>query len=317
VDIYVDECGSFEFPEHRFDAYAIAAVTVPDSEARAVEKAVQRLKVQLNMGELHALELSDAELEEACRELAKLPIGAACTLTDTDLIPPGDILDWRIRQAGQLAHAWERSQAKASGAADAKGEFEKLLGWIAHKGRISDGEFVEFGALMPQVVADGLQAALAYYRDLDWGPDLGRFGFIFDAKLAGKASKAERYLERALPGIMHADRRFVLVSPIEWREHPTHPFLQNFLLDEGFVDLKKILVGNMQFEASHDHPGLQVADLVAHALRRAALAAPGSPETAGWEELKRVVVASRDGKIRFFASRAYDRETVGRYTHLL
>lgn len=317
MDIHIDESGDFEFPVDRFDAYAIAAVTVPDSEATAVEGVVQRLKARYGVSELHGAKLCNRELEDTCRELAALPIGAVCTLTDTNLIPPGEILDWRLRQAGKLADAWERSQAKASGSAEARKEFEKLLGWIGHRGRISDGEFVEFGALMPQVVADGIQAALFHFRDLGWGPDLERFGFVLDAKLAGKATKAERYLERALPGIMHADRRFVLVSPLEWRDHPEHPFLQAFLLNDGFVDLKRIFVGNRSFEDSRDYPGLQMADVVAHALRRAALAAPGAPETAGWGELKRVVVPSAAGKIRFFASRAYDAQTVGRYSHLL
>ncbi len=153
------------------------------------------------------------------------------------------------------------------------------------------------------------------------GPDLNRFEFIFDAKLAGRASKAERYLERTLPGIMHSDRRFGLTSPIEWRDHPEHPFLKTFLRDDGFVDLRKILVGTMRGEDSVDCAGLQIADVVAHALRRAALAVAGSAAAAGWEELEPVVVPVevRPGVpsvVRFFAIRDYFASEVAQYEHL-
>ncbi len=129
---------------------------------------VYRLKIQLGVSELHARDFSDTELQEVCRALAALPIGAACTLTDTYLIPPSAILQWRLDQAGELATAWGRSEAKASGDEAFREEYEKLLGWIGHESRISNNEFIEFGALMPQVVADGVQAALVHYRRLEW-----------------------------------------------------------------------------------------------------------------------------------------------------
>jgi hypothetical protein len=269
VHIFFDESGDYAFPADRFDCYVQAAVICPESVLASAEAFVRDRCVAWDLEELHAHQLSAEQLHEVAYFLSDSPIELCAQLTDTVLTTPEVIQSCRLDQAA----AYERSidNYRRQGGSDS-GVMANLQVQIKKAGlasQIPDGEFVQATLLVDGAV-HAIQRALFVYGADEWRESFREFRFIIDGKLSGKKSAGEKYLSSMIVDLIAAPSRHRFDYRPGWREDPVHPWVNRFCSD-GKIQLDPLFVHGLQFERSHDHAGLQLADAVAFIVRRAVM----------------------------------------------
>jgi hypothetical protein len=105
----------------------------------------------------------------------------------------------------------------------------------------------------------------------------------------------EKYLNEVLLPVLGSGRRTPLIIPSDWIQPPPHPFIEKYQRDRGAirefevqnpVDLKTVFDHGLRFENSADRPGLQLADCVAHLVRRAVLEPEDSTIQQAYDQLR-------------------------------
>lgn len=299
--LFFDESGDFAFPDDRFDCYVQAGLICGDSQIGPMEAFVADATEKLGVPELHGHELTDQQLLALCRSIGRGSCVLIAAVSDTDLITATEIHRFRLDQAAAIQRAWERFLAQG-GRSDDIGEFShRNMKRSAYSGRVSDGEFVQ-AILMVELLRAALQKAVIWYRDDEWAADLADFRFILDGKEPGKLTPGEKFMSEIItPAI--ASRGRSLDLPDTWAEKD-HPFRQRYerqrgrirgVEKEGVIDIKAIFDRALRFADSRDHPGLQLADAVAHVTRRAVLE-PGNALIQGAYDALRDRLAGEDGR---------------------
>jgi hypothetical protein len=136
---------------------------------------------------------------------------------------------------------------------------------------------------------------LILFADDRWQDDFHDFFFIVDAKLPTKKAAGEKYLEESIVRTLGSRPGHSLVTSERWKGDPDHPFEEKFSVDHGRVrgrdvgsaiDLNLLFEHGIAFEDSTDHPGLQLADLVANVVRRAVLTPNSKPIQCAYDLLR-------------------------------
>lgn len=160
--------------------------------------------------------------------------------------------------------------------------------------QIADGEFVQAQYLV-ELISAALQKSLLAYAHQSWMDDFAEFWFIIDAKLPRKMAAGEKYLNDVLLPVLGSGRGAPLIIPSNWIRPPTHLFIKKYQSDRGAirgvevqnpVDLKTVFEHGLRFENSADRPGLQLADCVAHLVRRAVLEPEDSTVQQAYDQLR-------------------------------
>jgi len=261
VQLYFDESGDFAFPIERFDAYTQAVVICPDSKMAVVENYVADRLATWGLAELHARDLDDDQLWDVCKFIRAQQLPALVQATDTTAVTLKDIETHRIAQAAQLqsnADEWRR----------AGGNSESIAKWYdtqilrsAHPGKLHNSEWVQ-ADLLVDLIHQAINKGIVFFHRDEWRPDFETFRFVFDAKLSRKRARGEKHLDAVLLGFLASNPdRIAIIWVEEWSDPPVHPFHRNFLADGGGVDLRKLFEYGLEFESSHDRPGLQLADV--------------------------------------------------------
>lgn len=280
---FFDESGDFGFPLHRFDCYTQAAVICPDSYLSELQEFVSDRQARWEVSELHAAELNPGRRLRLCRFIAQSSLQLVVQATDTQLSNRAALARWRRQQSKILLNnlKWYRAQG---------GSAESIESWMIASAkkvnlptRISDSEFLQ-ATLMVDLIFSTLQKSVLYYLGPEWREDFERFAFIADAKLPGKLGAGEKFLSAALVPFLGSNARFRLEMVDLWKDNdPPHPFIANFErpggwsgarrahVSEDVIDITAIFEEGLRFEQSHQHPGLQMADLVAYVARSAVL----------------------------------------------
>jgi hypothetical protein len=145
--------------------------------------------------------------------------------------------------------------------------------------QIADGEFVQAQYLV-ELLSAALQKSLVAHAHESWADDFAHFWFILDAKLPRRMAAGEKYLNDLLVPVLGSRRGTPLIIPSNWTKPPAHPFIERHQRDLGLIrgvevqnpiDLKTVFEHGLRFESSAECPGLQLADCVAHVVRRAVL----------------------------------------------
>lgn len=282
MHIFFDESGDFGLPVDRYDCYSQAAVVCPDSFLEELATFVDGRRARFAVDELHATNLTPGQRLNVCRFVASSPLQLVAQLTDTDLIDRPSLNRWRIDQAARMKsnldwYRWQGGQAE-----DIDAWMQAGIKRTGLASRISDVEFLQ-AILLVDLVHASLQKSLVFYTADEWRRDFERFAFILDAKLPGKLGAGEKFLRDAIVPILGSSERFGLILVEDWKDaDPPHPFVARFDSASGWsgterrrvsegIDLSGIFEEGLRFEQSHDHPGLQIADLVAYVVRDALL----------------------------------------------
>jgi Protein of unknown function (DUF3800) len=270
VHIFFDESGDYAFPADRFDCYVQAAVICPESALPSATAFVQDRCAAWNLTELHAHQMSADQLQEVAEFLAAGSIELCAQLTDTVLTTPEVIQSCRLDQAA----AYERSSAnylrQGGHDPDVVAKLEKQIKKAGLASQIPDGEFVQATLLVDGAV-QAIQRALYAYGTQEWRDAFHEFRFTIDGKLSGKKSAGEKYLSTMIVDLIATPSRHRFTYNPQWRDDPVHPWVQRFCLD-GNIQLDPIFEHGLQFAPSHEHAGLQLADIVAFVIRRAVVA---------------------------------------------
>lgn len=300
MHFYFDESGDYAFPANGFDCYVQAALICPDSVLASLEIFVEGRKAAWGVEELHATELQLEQLVEIARFIGGSDTQLLAHVTDTVLVSKGQVAQFRLDQAASLKHNldwYRRESTKAIGAPVAEIE-DWMLRHIKRAGlgsQISHGEFVQAHYVL-ELIADALQKSLYAFFEDPWREDFHDFHFILDAKLPNKMAAGEKYLNDSIRPVLGSRRHESLGHIETWNENPVHPFVRKFSIENGRIagetidrgiDLNLIFEHGLQFESSHNHPGLQLADAVAYIVRRAILEPDNPRIQRGYDALRR------------------------------
>jgi len=306
---FFDESGDYSFAEGEFDCYVQAALICPDSTLGAFEKFVADRKAQWKVDELHATELDPAQLLQIATWIGESECQLLAQATDNVLITKEHIAAFRLDQAAALKRNldWYRRESTKIRAEPVPEIEQWMLQQIKRSGlasQISHGEFVQAQFLVG-LIASALQKSLLVYHEAPWREDLRSFRFVVDAKLPGKLSSGERYLDEAIVKTLGSRRGESIDVPETWHgEDPPHPFVERFNRErghvvgeqvEGVLDLNGIFEHGIEFEESSSNAGLQLVDTVASVTRRAVLN-PDDRDTQATYDALRPKLRNEEGK---------------------
>jgi hypothetical protein len=280
---FFDESGDFAFPEDRFDSYTQAAVICPETRLAGLDAFVAERCARWGISELHAASLSGGQRLRVCRYIAQSDLQLAAYATDTELVTRSSLATWRELQARTLRRnlGWYRSQG---------GDVPEIESWMHARAkssqyatRISDTEFVQ-ATLFVELIFAAFQKSLLFYFGDEWQDAFQSFRFVLDGKLPGKLGPGEKFLQHTLVPVLGSNARFQIALVDAWRDaEPPHPFIARFetaggwsgssrrRVDDDVINLTAIFEHGLEFVASSRNPGIQLADVVANAVRRAIL----------------------------------------------
>jgi hypothetical protein len=323
MHFFFDESGDFDLAGPASAPSVVAAIIVPDSMLAAVSEWVEQKQLDWGMPELHATNMSVAQIAEVCEFFVATNLCGCAVITDGRLVPPAEFRDYRIRQAARTASDYSHSNVAATGNTKAAELSNRLIKATGLASALGDREFAEFAMLMPKQIFDALQASLLVYREPPWRSDFRELHWIFDGKHAAdrtpKLSRGERRLSEMLMMIIGGDRRFVLRIPDEIGPDPTHPYFASHRAEDGEVGVRALFRNGLLFESSADFAGLQLADIVAHLLRRAAMEPADRSIQAAYTRLRPALMPHHPPHqvpFRFFATSSVEFSDLRRYAHL-
>ena len=290
VYYFFDESGDFAFPDDRFDSYVQAALICPDSQLDEVERFVRQQRADWGVDELHATDLSAAQLLLIADFLHECPCHLLAHVTDTVLVTAKEIAQFRIDQAATPSRdlEWYRTEStKAIGAPVPEIE-KRIAREIKRSGleaQMNHCEFVQARFLI-ELIFDAVQKSLLVYFEDRWRNDFDKFHFVLDGKLPTKLAAGEKYLNDVIVPALGSRPAESLTLAETWRHEPHHPFVARYCRDRGRIrgreatgvtNLSGIVERGLRFELSHAHGGLQLVDSVAHIVRRVVLE-PDNPD---------------------------------------
>ena len=295
--IFVDESGDFAFPsDGRHDAYVLAGVICPNSEYPEVEAFVRDRCHAWGLPELHAKSMRPAQITEVASFICDRSLTAIAHVTDTELMDRALITDFRMRQAARIAESRDRWRARGGDSETLAAEIDQLIAAAGLKDEVSNPEFVQQHQL-PLLILGCVQVCLDRFFGPEWNSDFETFDFVIDAKLPDALSPGERYSREIYKPVLGSSKGFSLELPPDGKSQADHPFRQFDHEDSEHTDLGRLFVNGLPSGESHDHAGLQLADIVANTVRRAVLK---GPKSSTWKafNLLRATLLTREGTTR-------------------
>lgn len=257
-----DSSGKFEIAGDYAPSVMAAAVMPPDASREIAEWTAAALEKwgRSDLGEIHMQQLDWGPRLEVCGMLAgRDDVRLAAVLTDQHLLGSPERVT-RHRQ-DQLAKIRAQDPPTTEEGVRRLDEVTKLL----EGSGLSDSDYL-LSAVVPKLVTLAAQQAFCFFRDAGWRDDMTVFRLIADEE----TPTAARYVTTSLLPVLGGDGRFGFVTPLEWREPPEHPMLRRARHADGYLR-PQALFEPIQWESSHDHTALQIADAAAWVVRRAVM----------------------------------------------
>jgi hypothetical protein len=331
VLLFFDESGDYAFPSGRFDCYVQAALLCPDKLLPEIDRFVSARKTAWSVEELHAADLTAAQLVEIAEYVAGSQLTGLAQVTDTALITVADIERHRLDQAAATKRnlEWYRLEStKARGAPVAEIEqwMDRMIKRAGLTAQISHGEFIQ-AQFLSHLIQAALQKAIFMYSLDEWRDDSWDFQFLIDGKLPAKLAAGEKYLNDMIVPALGSQEGATLGMLETWKDKPVHPFVEKYSLPrgrirgkdvEGVTDLKAIFSQGLRFEASHEHAGLQLVDAIAYTVRRAVLAPDAAEIHQAYDLLRRSLLNERGQPVTInrLRGRSTDDRLLDRYRPL-
>jgi hypothetical protein len=328
---FFDESGDYAFPSDRFDSYVQAVLICPDSQLSAVTAFVDDATTKWQVDELHASQLQPGQLMRIARFLGAGSCRLLAHVTDSLLVTQRQIAEFRLDQAATIKRNldWYRRASTGARGAPVREIEEWMLRQLKRSGlssQISNGEFVQAHYLV-ELIEASLQESLLAYSDDAWAGDFAHFRFIIDAKLPRKMAAGEKYLNDVIVPVLGSRAGSHLIVPEHWKEEPVHAFIQAFEGDgvirgvevKDAINLKAIFEQGLEFEPSHKHAGLQLADSAAFLVRQAVLQPRNGVAQAAYDQLRPKLQDHRGRSLTIHRLRVGDeaRSSLDRYEALV
>lgn len=302
--IFVDESGGFQIPPRPNQVSCVAALLVPESLILTLFRRFRRLTRSLRPGslEVKGSQLSEHEMAQIIRTIRRFEVLLLVVAIDVGI----------HTNAGIARHKQEQAEKIRASSFELK---PKMRDWVENLAtRISalSNQLYVQTVLMTNLVQAVMEAGTLYYVQRI-PKALGKFSWRVDAKDLMPTRYENLWREIVGPIL----QTMSLLSPLdqlqgadysafdrfcgEAPETPEH--LRSRAGDQqgpfGYVDMKAFLA-DLKSCQSHRSQGIQIADTLASAVRRAC---NGTLQNAGWKELGRLMPAPRRGRncVRFLA----------------
>lgn len=273
MNIYIDESGSFVSAPTNGSWNVVAAVAVAESDRRAIQSAMQRLKGGSSVPLLTEVKLNtldEARYLHFLGDLSKTNAILFATATDAGL----NSLDRLSRHQRILASKIRENipRMRFEGGKQAVALLADQIEEISPQ---------LYAQLVCQVdlLHDVVNRAINYFAQRIPGT-LGEFRWRIDQKNTSKTTYEDAF-EKIAPALLQAKSLRdpgVRVEGFDYRhfakyEYPDGDIPEYLEVEFGFrveqaVNIQKLIRGNLRFEDSKFSLGLQVADLLASGLRR-------------------------------------------------
>jgi hypothetical protein len=307
-----DESGSFDFSSRGLEAAAVVGAICPDSLVPSLARQFDALRSAWQLEELHAARMTPDQLVEICALIGASETIWFAAYTDNRLFPLSQQLDWRQRQQARAEVAIARSTTLSDDPTREQ-TVATMRGRLEHSTRVSTAEYLEFIVLFPTVVGRSIQAAITRYQSLAYANDFAAFRFEFDGKLRGKMSAGEKTMATALRYILVGDERFALDLPLWPDDHPC--FVNHAISGPRSIAAHEVL-RDLRFPDSADSELVQMADVIAHVVRRAASNPADTVAQRCWKLLRRRAFVHDGRPLHVFSDRQGPKVKESDYAHL-
>lgn len=303
MHIYIDESGTFTVPTvQKRSVSCVAALILPSSENDEILEEFDEMRSRWLPGlpvgaEIKGSQLSEVQVAEVITFLRSHDVLVEIVMIDTGIHTQQQITDVRMEQADAITRHIT-PEYPPDGARWLRG-----LGNILRemKNPLFTQAFLTF-SLVENVVRHG---TLYYSQRIP--EELGEFHWFVDAKQTGVTRYEFLWTELMMPITQSrsTEENFITLEPphgdyshferfgVDEESVPEHmkPFLTGRPRASGF-DFRSIMREHFIFEDSRRSLGLQLADIIANAMRRAC---NGNLRRRGWKNLGSLIV-SRKGK---------------------
>ena len=306
--IYIDESGTFSYPRSRKHSYACAgALTIPESMHGGILKSFKTLKRRWGRvrDETKGRELNESQISEIVQLLADRGAKYHACATDMSHSAPASTALRKEVQAQKLSANITESHNP---------QLVTSLTQIAERLKgISDQLFLQL-CVMTELINMQLCDSLIYFAHTN-PRELSKFRWIADRKGESKTTYEELWLT-LLPGFVHGQQfsgesrnKIVFLKGADyshcerffrrldaWPKHlpEQSPGLRG-RTNIPALDLGLLLTESFTLADSRDKPGIQLADILTNALRRALT---GHLKLEGWGEIGRLMFWNKGSAVR-------------------
>jgi hypothetical protein len=303
------------FPPSGFDSCAIGAVACPDSALPFLEGEFARLCALHRLVEIRAADMTPTSLRDVCVVLGASDVLWAAVYTDSRLLPVAQQEDFRRRQVKKADDGISKSQTLADDD-ELMADALRTRNRIRLSTRVGIAEYLEFLILFPRAIGDILAASLRAFRSARWEADFSQLRFESDRKLKTKLSMGEKTLAAALPRFLANNDQFILDIPGEWNH--AHAFIAAHRDPTTTkISVPRILGAGIEFVDSASSVPVQVADVVAHVVRRATSNPTDLVAQDAYQLLRRRGFSTTRTPVRIFSDRKGPSGREHWYAHLL
>jgi hypothetical protein len=293
MHIRVDESGAFDFHDpQRFAVAVIAAVIIPDHSWAAVTEFVDEKKREWDMPiELKGNAMGGTQLSEVAEFLQRERLRIVAAVTDSRIFSLEAQRRWRALQVEKFEAAVSVSR-QVEIDPTTRDRVRRLQTRLPSERHVKPPNFLQYFVLMPYILSRSLSAGLVCFRTLP--SDSWVFDIAVDPRDGADPGKAGKLLRDSVDAIFASDKKTTLLVPGEWPDD--HPFkVKNADPEVGELSPRQILARGIQTPNSHEDPGLQIADVVAHSIFSAVR--DGDDEAVAiWGRLQGLMMPTEDGR---------------------
>lgn len=320
VYIRIDESGDFSYRDDGLlRVSVIVGVVIPDRSWPAVDRFVDEHKRVWGMpDELKAGGMTDEQLLALAAFIVAENLTVSAIATDSEVFTVAAQKEWRRLLTENFRAAADRS-ARAIEDEQVAARVRRTSVRMHQQRHVSSAGFLQYQVLMPWLLNQLMSAALFRYRSLPADKDAWVFDIVTDAHEGADPGKSGDLLRDTIEATLAGHPSFSLFVPPEWP--PTHPFIvRNTDPEENVISIRQTLAKGINSSHSHEDPGLQLADYVAHVLYTL-LRVPAEPgASAAWSALYPAITPTPDGwpiKVWAWAEGKLDDVHVDRYASLV
>jgi hypothetical protein len=265
MKIYIDESGGFSWGKEP-DFSLFCGVTIADRDSDALFSRFaewRRTIADDSKREIKGSELSDAQLETFAdhllhtrgRDILLTVVGLDTTRTKREHIEELRRQAWVMTErcaeiAAEHDNAWLAEFYRQEAGWLNKRSIENLL-WMVG---------------LVHTIFHSLQHTVIHYSDPEDDADYQLMNILIDRSFIHREQHINFWREWLRNSLTKSSMPPTLI-PNTWRPR-NHPFTQAYSVRPGLLDLRPLLHNSTGFFRSHEHTGLQIADICAHTICR-------------------------------------------------
>ncbi|MDI3254808.1 MAG: DUF3800 domain-containing protein [Bacillota bacterium] len=265
MKIYIDESGAFTWGNQP-SISLFCGVTVADRDSDALFARFvnwKRTIVGDSKREIKGAELTDAQLEGFAKSILGIQghdfwltvVGLDTTRTKREHVEELRRQAWVMAErSSELAAEHNNPQLKEF--------YRQQAGWL--KRRSAENMLWIVG--LEHTLVYSLQHSIMRFMEPEDDGEYLSMNVLIDRSFIQREQHINFWREWLRNGLCKSSRPPMII-PNTWKAR-NHPFIQAYEIRPGLLNFNKLILNDTDFFRSHEHAGLQLADICAHALGR-------------------------------------------------